>query len=89
MRASIEYHSGEIKKTIKLLFSLWQIFFMPVLIVYGPKLDVKKKREFVEKLTDVAAEIYNMDRNTITILIHEPPAENVGVGGVLIADREG
>ncbi len=54
---------------------------MPVLIVYGPMLDAKKKREFVEKLTDVAAEIYNMDRNTITILIHEPPAENVGVGG--------
>ncbi|AAB90573.1 MULTISPECIES: 4-oxalocrotonate tautomerase DmpI [Archaeoglobus] len=61
---------------------------MPVLIVYGPKLDVGKKREFVERLTSVAAEIYGMDRSAITILIHEPPAENVGVGGKLIADRE-
>jgi len=58
---------------------------MPVLIVYGPKLDVGKKREFVERLTSVAAEIYGMDRSAITILI---PAENVGVGGKLIADRE-
>ena len=61
---------------------------MPVLIVYGPKLDVEKKREFVERLTAVAAEIYSMDKSKITILIHETPAENVGVGGTLIIDRE-
>lgn len=61
---------------------------MPVLIVYGPKLDVEKKREFVEKLTELCAEIYGMDKNAITILLHEPPAENVGVGGRLIADRK-
>jgi len=61
---------------------------MPVLIVYGPKLDVEKKREFVERLTEVCAETYGMDKNTMTILLHEPPAENVGVGGKLIADRE-
>ncbi|MDI9646470.1 MAG: 2-hydroxymuconate tautomerase family protein [Archaeoglobales archaeon] len=61
---------------------------MPTIIIYGPKLAVDKKRELVAKLTDIASQIYSMDKRTITILIHEQQAENVGVGGELIADKE-
>ncbi len=61
---------------------------MPVIVIYGPKLAVDKKRELVAKLTDIASQIYEMDKRAITILIHEQQAENVGVSGEPILDVE-
>ncbi|RKY04878.1 4-oxalocrotonate tautomerase [Candidatus Poribacteria bacterium] len=62
---------------------------MPLIIVEGPKIESERKRELAKKLTDVASEVYGIDREHIIVLIKENPPENVGVGGQLIADRSG
>ena len=63
---------------------------MPLIRVEGPKIDdVDRKRKIVKKLTDVAAEMYEMDKEKIIVLIQENEPENVGVGGELILDRIG
>lgn len=60
---------------------------MPVIRVDGPKITVDKKRELAKRLTEIAADIYGMDKQHIIILIRENEPENVSVGGELIADR--
>jgi len=60
---------------------------MPTITVEGPILrDVEKKRELVRRLTDVAKDVYRIEH--IVVLIKENPSENVGVNGVLVADRK-
>ncbi|MGQ9463446.1 MAG: 4-oxalocrotonate tautomerase DmpI [Candidatus Fervidibacter sp.] len=61
---------------------------MPVIRVDGPKITVDKKRELAKRLTEIAADIYEMDKQHIIILIRENEPENVSVGGELIADRQ-
>ncbi|MFC1995456.1 4-oxalocrotonate tautomerase DmpI [Chloroflexota bacterium] len=61
---------------------------MPSIVVGGPKCDVDQKRKLAEKLTDVAAEIYRLPKEAITVVIQESPPENVGIGGVLLVDRK-
>ncbi len=58
---------------------------MPVITVEGPALTVEKKRELVKRLTNVAVDVYQIER--IVVLIRENPPENVGVEGTLVADR--
>ncbi|MEZ8220128.1 4-oxalocrotonate tautomerase [Candidatus Fervidibacteria bacterium JGI MDM2 JNZ-1-D12] len=60
---------------------------MPVIRVDGPQISVDKKRELARRLTEVAAEVYGMDKEHIIVLIRENPPENVGVGGELVIDR--
>lgn len=60
---------------------------MPLVMVQGPALPVEKKRELVAGITDVMAEVYQLAPQIITVLIHENPPENVGVGGRLLIDR--
>ena len=63
---------------------------MPLIRVDGPRIEnVGQKRKMVEKLTEVASEIYGMDKEHIIVLIQENEPENVGVGGQLIIDRHG
>ena len=59
---------------------------MPTITVEGPIIrDIEKKRELVRRLTDVAKDVYRIEH--IVVLIKENPGENVGVNGVLVADR--
>jgi 4-oxalocrotonate tautomerase len=58
---------------------------MPVINVDGPPLTTEKKRELVKRLTDAAVDIYKIEN--IVVFIRENPPENVGVNGVLVADR--
>ncbi|MCX7969254.1 MAG: 4-oxalocrotonate tautomerase family protein [Armatimonadetes bacterium] len=60
---------------------------MPVIQVDGPQISVDKKRELARRLTEVAAEVYEMGKEHIIVLIRENPPENVAVGGELIVDR--
>jgi 4-oxalocrotonate tautomerase len=54
----------------------------------GPAIqDIKKKREMVSTMTDLAAKFYGLPPETIVILIKENLPENVSVGGELISDR--
>jgi len=60
---------------------------MPMIMVEGPPVSsVDVKRRLVEGLTEVAAEVYEMDRAIIHVVVRENPPENVGSGGRLIAD---
>ena len=58
---------------------------MPTITIEGPPISIERKRALVERLTETAAEIYQIEH--ITVLIKENPPENVGVAGQLIADR--
>jgi 4-oxalocrotonate tautomerase len=61
---------------------------MPTITVDGPPIaELAKKRELVKGMTDVAAKVYGIPAQAMVVLIRENPAENVGVGGELIADR--
>jgi 4-oxalocrotonate tautomerase family enzyme len=60
---------------------------MPTIVVDGPRIpSIELKRKMVEGLTDVAAEVYGLDKKIIHVLIRENAPENVGSGGRLIAD---
>ncbi|MEJ5186386.1 MAG: 4-oxalocrotonate tautomerase DmpI [Candidatus Geothermincolales bacterium] len=63
---------------------------MPTVTVEGPRIpDLEKKRALVKEITDVLERIYGLPREAYTVVIRENPPENVGVAGVLIADRTG
>ncbi|SHJ69355.1 4-oxalocrotonate tautomerase DmpI [Desulfofundulus thermosubterraneus] len=61
---------------------------MPVITVNGPKMSKEQKAELVKSFTETASKIMNIPAQAFTILIEEMERENVGVGGVLLADRE-
>lgn len=56
--------------------------------VDGPQITVDKKGELAKRLTEIAADIYGMEKQHIIILIGENEPENVGVGGELIINRQ-
>ncbi len=61
---------------------------MPNITVDGPSItDLDKKRQLVKTITDSATQAFCLPRETIVVVIKENNPENVGVGGVLIADR--
>jgi|Wag4MinimDraft_11_1082651.scaffolds.fasta_scaffold00010_2 4-oxalocrotonate tautomerase len=61
---------------------------MPVISVDGPKVEDKnKKREFVEKVTRIAADFYNLPEKSIVIMLKENNPDNVSVGGKLTSDK--
>jgi 4-oxalocrotonate tautomerase len=59
---------------------------MPVISVTARKLDVDKKKEYVKKLTELTAEIYDLPESVVTVLINELEFENMGVGGKLLSE---
>jgi len=61
---------------------------MPVIIVESNKISLDKKREYIKQLTKITAEAYDLPESTVTILIKEIKSDNVGVGGVLLSERE-
>ncbi len=60
---------------------------MPVVTLQARALPLEKKRELVQKITDVVCAAYGMPPESVTIFIEELPAENLGVAGILNADR--
>ena len=58
---------------------------MPTITVEGPPISIERKRALVERLTETATEIYQIEH--ITVLIKENPPENVSIGGTLVADH--
>lgn len=61
---------------------------MPSLFFYGTKLTKEQKAEVVKRLTDTCAEITKIPAQAFTVTIFENSPENIGVGGVLLADRQ-
>ncbi|GAB6055712.1 4-oxalocrotonate tautomerase family protein [Methanobacterium alkalithermotolerans] len=61
---------------------------MPVIHIDSNKLSRKQKRELVKVITKVSSEIMKLPENAITIIIREVEAEDVGLGGQLLCDRD-
>jgi 4-oxalocrotonate tautomerase len=61
---------------------------MPVITVDGPKLTKEQKAELVRSFTKVASEIIKLPEQAFIVLIQERERDNVGVGGVLLSDKE-
>ncbi len=61
---------------------------MPTITVEGPPMkNVDKKRTLVKEMTIAAAKAYGFPAETMVVVIKENQPENVGVGGILVADR--
>ena len=62
---------------------------MPTVIINGPRIeDIEVKRVLVREITDALEKAYKIQREAYSVVIKENLPENVGVGGVLIIDRE-
>lgn len=53
-----------------------------------PGRTLEQKRKLVERMTEVISETINVRKESIHIVIHENPKENVALGGQLIYDRK-
>ena len=61
---------------------------MPNITIEGPRItDINVKRALVKELTDAAEKAYNIPREHIIVIIKANEPEDVGTGGVLVADR--
>jgi len=60
---------------------------VPNIIFEGGKMDLDKKKELVEKFTEIASRITGIQKEAFTIVIKENSPENVGVGGVLLSEK--
>lgn len=61
---------------------------MPVIIIESNPVSVEKKRKLVEEITNITSKIYELPKDTVTILIRELEREDIGVGGKLLLDLD-
>jgi 4-oxalocrotonate tautomerase len=61
---------------------------MPHISIQGPALPLEKKRELVQKMTEVASDVYQIPKEKFMIHIQEFPRENTGSGGMLLIDKK-
>lgn len=54
---------------------------MPLITFESGKLSPEIKRELIEKLTNISAEITGIPKSSFFVSIHEMPDENVAIGG--------
>ena len=55
---------------------------MPVITIDGKANASKEtKKEIIEGVSEVVSKAYGLPIETITVIIHDIPQENVGVGG--------
>ena len=60
---------------------------MPVIMVEGVPLSVDQKRELVAVLTKSASRIMNVSEQAFQVYIKENSRDNIGVGGILVSER--
>jgi 4-oxalocrotonate tautomerase len=60
---------------------------MPTVFFYGPELDVEKKREFIQSVTETASRLTGIDKSAFVVYLRPGSPDNVGVGGELLRDR--
>lgn len=54
---------------------------MPYISFEAGKLSDSMKKQLIEKLTEISAEIMNIPKDYFFVSIHELPNENVAIGG--------
>ncbi|MDP1553353.1 MAG: 4-oxalocrotonate tautomerase DmpI [Methanobacteriaceae archaeon] len=59
---------------------------MPVIKIDCNKLTQEQKRELIKSVTEVSSRIMQLPESTITIILREVEADDVGVGGKLLCD---
>ncbi len=60
---------------------------MPVAKIDGPPLPIEKKRVLIKEITDAMEKAYQYPRSVYGVIIKENSPENVGSGGIIIADK--
>lgn len=60
---------------------------MPIINFDGGKLTREQKAELVREFTEVAHRVTGINREAFVVVIRENDMENVGSGGVLLADK--
>lgn len=61
---------------------------MPVITIDAPPMNKKQKRELVNAFAKTASKIIGLPVSAMVIIINEVESENVGVGDILLCDRE-
>jgi len=61
---------------------------MPVITLDTPPLSREQKRELVRSFAETGSQIMNLPVSAMVIIIREVESENVGVGDILLCDRE-
>jgi len=59
---------------------------MPVINVTMGQVSEEHKKQLIERLTSVAMDVTKIGADHFTVLIHELPLENIGVGGKTVKD---
>ena len=61
---------------------------MPVVTFEAAHLNVEQKRQLVEEFTETAVRVTGLPKETICVFLKENSADNVGVGGVLLSEKQ-
>lgn len=61
---------------------------MPIIYIDGPKLTREQKAVLVKEFTRIASEVTKIPEKSFIVLLEERERDNVGVGGVLLSDRQ-
>lgn len=59
---------------------------MPVITIQMGKTSPEKKKELIEKLTNVAVEVTSSPANRFTVFIEEYDGDSIGVGGQTVSE---
>ncbi len=61
---------------------------MPVVTFEAARLNREQKQQLVAEFTETAARITGLPKETIFVFLKENSADNVGVGGVLLSEKQ-
>ena len=61
---------------------------MPVITIDAPPLSREQKAQLGKAFAETASEVMNLPVSAMVIIINEVEPENVGVGNILLCDRE-
>ena len=61
---------------------------MPVVTFEAAQLNLEQKQQLVTEFTETAARVTGLPKETIFVFIKENSADNVGVGGVLLSEKQ-
>lgn len=61
---------------------------MPVITIDAPPLSKDQKAKLVKSFAETASAVMKLPVSAMVVIIHEIQAENVGVGDILLCDRD-
>lgn len=61
---------------------------IPIITIDSPYLNKAQKQELAQNLTKAASSIIQLPEQAFIVVIREVDNDNVGVGGILLSDRE-